>query len=71
MSLPQTIVLEKDIKKAFEKLGKHRKYLIAEILSFFPVNPHSETECAILNIKLPNLSGSWLGRERRVYNMFK
>ena len=48
-----------DNKRAFGQLSNHRKYLIAELLSFFPVNPVSETECAIINIKLPNESSVW------------
>jgi hypothetical protein len=46
-------------KKTFDKLAQHRKYLIAELCSFYPVMPLSESECVILNIKLPNSSGLW------------
>jgi len=51
--------LQEENRKFFEKLAKYRKYLIAEFFSFFPLNPHSERECAIINIKIPNSSTDW------------
>eukprot|EP01119_Soliformovum_irregulare_P000830 TRINITY_DN10615_c0_g1_i1.p1 TRINITY_DN10615_c0_g1~~TRINITY_DN10615_c0_g1_i1.p1 ORF type:complete len:360 (+),score=59.25 TRINITY_DN10615_c0_g1_i1:11-1090(+) len=44
---------------ALRRLAQQRQYLVAELLSFFPLNPVSETECAIVNIILPNLYSSW------------
>jgi len=32
---------------------------VAEFFSFLPLNPHSETECSIINIKVPNSSAVW------------
>lgn len=29
------------------------------MLSFFPLNPISESECVIVNIKLPNSWNNW------------
>jgi len=49
----------KDSVAIFKKLAQHRKYLITELLSFFPLNPISETECAIVNIILPNVYSAW------------
>lgn len=45
----------------FQRLSEHRKYLIAELLSFFPLNPISEVECCIVNIKLSNSCVHWIG----------
>jgi len=44
---------------SFQKLSEYRKYLVAELLSFFPLNPISEEEYCIVNINLPNNSYSW------------
>lgn len=44
-----------------KNLSRRRQYLIAELLSFFPLNPVSESECAIVNIRLPNNCSIWPG----------
>jgi hypothetical protein len=55
-------------KKIFDKLAQYRKYLIAEFFSFFPFNPHSETESAIINIKVPNSSTAWPGKYQSYFD---
>eukprot|EP01114_Cavostelium_apophysatum_P008123 TRINITY_DN2041_c0_g1_i1.p1 TRINITY_DN2041_c0_g1~~TRINITY_DN2041_c0_g1_i1.p1 ORF type:complete len:720 (-),score=189.05 TRINITY_DN2041_c0_g1_i1:12-2171(-) len=52
---------QEDIDKIYDKLSKHRKYLIVELLSFFPLNPVTENEYAIVNIKLPQAYLNWIG----------
>lgn len=58
--------LEKSNAKLFKRLQQHRQYLVAELLSFFPLNPVSETEYAIVNIKLPNAFTDWKGLPNEV-----
>eukprot|EP01117_Protostelium_nocturnum_P005696 TRINITY_DN2056_c0_g1_i1.p1 TRINITY_DN2056_c0_g1~~TRINITY_DN2056_c0_g1_i1.p1 ORF type:complete len:468 (-),score=149.67 TRINITY_DN2056_c0_g1_i1:213-1616(-) len=42
-----------------KKLAHNRRYLVSELLSFFPVNKISEKECCVVNLMMDNSFLTW------------